>query len=99
MAKVKYFDLHAEAVGSDGKKRVVTLVGKLEQGYFKEKVVVDAPIVIGKSELEGKLSFRKKTFKRTLTIGMSICHTDDKFDEEYGINLAKKSLITPLLLY
>lgn len=92
MAKVKYFDLHADAVDSEGKKHVVTLVGKLEQGYVKDDVAVDAPILIGTSEYHGKLTFKKKTFKRTLTIGMSICHPDDNFDEEYGVYLAKKRI-------
>lgn len=92
MAKEKYFDIHADAIDSEGKKHVVTLVGEIKQGYIKENIVVDAPVVFGKSEYNGKLSFNKKTFERTLTIGMSICHPDDVFDKEYGVHLAKKRI-------
>ncbi len=92
MAKTKYFDIHAEAIDKDGHKHVVTLVGELEQGYVSSEVVLDTPIILGRKNINGSLTFQHKVFNRTLTIGMSICHPDDTFDEEYGIKLAKKRI-------
>lgn len=88
--KIKYFHLYGNAVGADGQNHVVTVVGKLEQERkpieFTEKMAVEYK---PGSFVDGELKYTRKVFKRKLTIGASICHPYDSFDEEKGTEVAK----------
>lgn len=70
----------------------VTVCGILQEGSVwvdKEDAV---KIEHGKpgSFMDASLKYKKKVFKRTLRVGYAICHEDDKPDEEFGKELAKK---------
>ena len=83
MSKIKYYDLHAEAYDANGEKHVVTVVGKFEQKYFPKEITQDVPVEVRPgSFVRGKLTFK-------LTVGVSICHPLDKFNADFGVELAK----------
>ena len=65
-------------------------MGKFEQSR-KEKIVQDVVPVETKPNtiVDGILTYGVKNLNRKLTLGVSICHPLDKFDEEVGINIAK----------
>lgn len=93
MSKTKYFHLYANGVDSNGKNHVVTVVGKLEQTYFKKPIKTKVPVEVKPHVfINGELTYSKKTLKRVLTVGVSICNPTDKFDEEEGIRVAKKRI-------
>jgi hypothetical protein len=85
--------LYANAVAADGKNHVVTVVGKLEnrrkRREFKEPFPVDLE---NGSVVDGQLVYSRKLFNRKLTLGMSICHPLDRFDEEKGVEVAKSRI-------
>jgi hypothetical protein len=85
--------LYANAVAADGKSHVVTVVGKLEnrrkRKEFKEPFPVDLE---NGSVVDGQLVYSRKLFNRKLTLGMSICHPLDRFDEEKGVEVAKSRI-------
>lgn len=90
MSKPKYYHMYASCVDSKGEKHIVTVVGKFEQSR-KEEVVQDVvPVEIKpKSFVDGILTYGFKKLNRKLTLGVSICHPLDKFDEEVGVKIAK----------
>jgi len=88
--KTKFFSLWAEAIDTNGEKHYVTVVGKFTQNYLPKEVTQEVPVEIKPgSVVKGKLSFNKRTLHRALTVGVSICHPLDEFDEEFGVELAK----------
>ena len=88
--KTKIYHLYADAYDESGEKHVVTVVGKFTQNYVPKEVTQDVPVEIKPgSFVNGKLSFNKRTLHRALTVGVSICHPLDEFDEEFGVELAK----------
>lgn len=88
--KIKYYSLWAEATDANGEKHVVTVVGKFTQNYVPKEVTEDVPVEVKPGTVvKGKLTFNKRTLHRVLTVGVSICHPLDKFDEEFGVELAK----------
>lgn len=91
--KTKFYSLYGKAVDAEGKNHIVTVVGKLEQKrkqtMFTDNVSV--PVKPG-SVVDGVLMYTKKAFNRKLTIGMSICHPLDEFNEETGIEVAKSRI-------
>ena len=88
--KTKFSSLWAEAIDANGEKHYVTVVGKFEQNYFPKEITEEVPVEIRPgSFVKGKLTFNKRTLHRKLTIGISICHPLDEFDEEFGVELAK----------
>ena len=88
--KTKFYHLHADAYDANGEKHVVTVVGKFVQNYLPKTITEEVPVEVKPgSFVKGKLSFNKRTLHRTLTVGVSICHPSDEFDEEFGIELAK----------
>ena len=90
MSKLKYFSLWAEANDANGEKHYVTVVGKFTQNYVPKEITQEVPVEVKPgSVIKGKLSFNKRTLHRVLTVGVSICHPLDKFDEEFGVELAK----------
>ena len=90
MSRVKYYHAWAKATSSNGDEHYVTVVGKFEQSR-KEEIVQDVIPVETKPNtfVDGILTYGVKNLNRKLTLGVSICHPLDKFDEEVGINIAK----------
>ena len=90
MSKVKHFSLWAEARDANGEKHYVTVVGKFTQNYVPKEITQEVPVEVKPGTIvNGKLTYNKRTLHRVLTVGVSICHPLDKFDEEVGINIAK----------
>ena len=93
MAKIKYFHLYANTEGADGKNHIVTIVGKLVQSRKLTEFTETVPVEVKPGAfLNGELKFSKKLFNRKLTLGMSICHPLDRFDEEKGVEVAKSRI-------
>lgn len=90
MAKEKFYHAWAKATSSNGDEHYVTVVGKFEQSR-KEKIVQDVVPVETKPNtiVDGILTYGVKNLNRKLTLGVSICHPSDTFNEEVGINIAK----------
>ena len=42
--------------------------------------------------VDGSLTYGVKNLNRKLTLGVSICHPSDTFNEEIGINIAKRRI-------
>lgn len=88
--KTKFYSLWAEAIDANGEKHYVTVVGKFTQNYIPKEVTQEVPVEVKPgTTVNGKLTFNKRTLHRTLTVGVSICHPADTFDEEFGVELAK----------
>lgn len=88
--KTKIFSLWAEAIDANGEKHIVTVVGKFTQNYVPKQITQEVPVEVKPGTyVNGKLTFNKRTLHRTLTLGVSICHPLDKFDEAFGVELAK----------
>ena len=91
--KTKWYHVYGKTTASDGKERVVTVVGKFEQSRkpqeFTENVEVET---LKGGFVQGELKYKLKTLKRKLTLGLSICHPLDKFDEEVGVEIAKSRI-------
>ena len=90
MAKEKFYHAWAKATSSNGDEHYVTVVGKFEQSR-KEKIVQDVvPVETNPNTIvDGILTYGVKNLNRKLTLGVSICHPSDTFNEEIGINIAK----------
>lgn len=88
--KTKFYHVYGKTKSEDGSTHIVTIVGKFEQSRNKENVteIVDVEAPNG-GFVKGELRYKVKQFKRTLTLGMSICHPSDIFDEEVGVEIAK----------
>ena len=90
MSKVKHFSLWAEAIDANGEKHYVTVVGKFTQNYVPKEITQEVPVEVKPGTIvNGKLTYNKRTLHRVLTVGVSICHPLDEFDEEFGKELAK----------
>ena len=92
--KTKFFHLTGEAKDLYGDTHIVTVVGKYKQEYVQKEYTQNVPVLTDDkgNAINGKLSWKKKTLKMTLTVGYSICHPNDKFDEDKGIAYAKKRI-------
>ncbi len=90
MSRVKYYHAWAKATSNNGDEHYVTVVGKFEQSR-KEEIVQDVVPVETKPNtiVDGILTYGVKNLNRKLTLGVSICHPSDTFNEEIGINIAK----------
>jgi hypothetical protein len=93
MSKVKYYHVFGRTTANDGKERVVTIVGKFEQSRKPQEITetVDVETLKG-GFVQGELKYKIKTLKRKLTLGLSICHPLDTFDEEVGVEIAKSRI-------
>ena len=77
----------------------VTVCGILQEDSVWVDKVDTVKIEHGKpgSFMDASLKYKKKVFKRTLRVGYAICHEDDKPDETFGKELARKrALKNPL---
>ena len=93
MSKVKYYHVFGRATANDGKERVVTIVGKFEQSRKPQEFIENVEVETLKGGfVQGELKYKLKTLKRKLTLGLSICHPLDKFDEEVGVEIAKSRI-------
>ena len=92
--KVKFYNTHAVCTDSKGEKHVVTVVGKFEQTRKRQTVEESVPIEVKpNSFVYGKLTYPSiKVLHRKLTLGVSICHPSDTFDEKVGVDVAKKRI-------
>lgn len=91
--RVKYYHVYGQTTGSDGKRHVVTIVGKFEQ--TREDVGVTEIVDVETKPtnfVKGELTYNVKMLKRKLTLGLSICHPSDTFDEEVGVEIAKSRI-------
>ena len=87
--RVKYF--HVYGIAKTGRKNhVVTVVGKFEQSRENTEVTEIVDVETKPTNfVKGELKYKVKQMKRRLTLGMSICHPSDTFDEEVGVEIAK----------
>ena len=92
MSRVKYYHVYGKKKLADG-EHVVTIVGKFEQTR-KNELVQDVTKVEVKPNhfVDGVLTYETKQLNRKLTLGMSICHPYDTFDEEVGVEIAKSRI-------
>ena len=91
--RVKYYHVYGQAKTSDGKRHVVTIVGKFEQ--TREDVGVTEIVDVETKPtnfVKGELTYNVKMLRRKLTLGLSICHPSDTFDEEVGVEIAKSRI-------
>ena len=86
--------MYAICEDSKGAKHTVTVVGKLEQTRERQMVQEVVPVEVKEgSFVDGVLSYpSNKLLKRKLTLGVSICHPYDIFDEQIGIDIAKSRI-------
>lgn len=93
MSKPKFYHIYGKAVDSNDNCHYVTIVGMLEQSrarnIVQEKMRVEAKPT---KFVEGVLTYPYKTLHRKLTLSLSICHPNDEFNEDYGVQLAKKRI-------
>ena len=89
----KFYHVYGKAVDANGKPHIVTIVGKFVQTRKKTEVKeeVDVETNVG-TFVKGELKYDVKQLKRTLTLGISICHPSDEFDEEVGVEIAKRRI-------
>lgn len=89
----KFYHAWAKATSQDGTPHYITVVGKLEQGKKSELIAENADVPYGKNKIsKGILTYDYKKFNRKLTLGLSICHPHDRFDENVGVDIAKKRI-------
>lgn len=91
--KTKYYHVFGRVKDKEGQEHVVTVVGKFEQTRNQEEVkeVVDVE-TLPNVFVKGDLTYKVKQLNRKLTLGVSICHPLDDFDEEVGVEIAKKRI-------
>ena len=92
--KQKFYSLYGTATDSNGEKHVVTVVGKCEQCRQRKMIEDEINVAVKpNSFVLGKLRYpSNKLLTRKLTLGLSICHPNDEFNQEFGIELAKKRI-------
>ena len=92
--KTKYYSMYASCEDSEGEKHIVTVVGKFEQTRERQMVQEVVPVEVKEgSFVDGVLTYpSNKLLSRKLTLGMSICHPFDTFDEQIGIDVAKSRI-------
>ena len=91
--KTKFYHLWAKCKASDGEDHFVTVVGKFEQTRKKEEITEIVPVEFKPGHfVNGELKYSIKKLNRKLTLGVSICHPLDTFDEEVGCEIAKSRI-------
>jgi len=88
--KTKIYSMWQKVTDSKGDDHYVTVVGKFEQTRERQMVQEVVPVEVkDNSFVDGILTYpSNKILSRTLTLGMSICHPMDEFNEEIGKNIA-----------
>ena len=96
--KEKIYSMHGTAIDNNGQEHEVTIAGVYTQvtTYETKHKLVQVPIDDDKS-VDGYLSFNRKQIKRNLKYSFSICHPEDDFNEEFGIQKAiKRAKTSPM---
>ena len=97
--KQKFYSMHGTAVDKNGGEHIVTIVGEYLQGKETKMLSMTANQVMKDNGIYGMpfkddaiitVPYKQKT--RTLTYAFSICHPDDIFDEELGVEIAKRRI-------
>ena len=93
--KQKFYSMYGTAVDRYGDEHIVTIVGE----FIQDKVEAEITKEINVEDefkpnrfVKGTLTYPTKTKIRTLTYAVSICHPDDEYDEEIGMEIAKKRI-------
>ena len=91
--KVVFYHVYGKTKTDDGKEHVVTVVGKFEQERKWTEISEEVDVeTIPNTFVKGDLTYKVKQLNRKLTLGVSICHPLDDFDEEVGVEIAKKRI-------
>lgn len=94
MSKAKLYHVWGKATDSNGDEHYVTIVGKFEQTRkrLSNSEEITIPTEYGKN-VRGIIVYETpKILSRKLTLGVSICHPLDKFDENEGVKVAKRRI-------
>ena len=93
--KQKFYSMYGTAVDLYGDEHIVTIVGEYIQEKV-EKVVTEEINVEDEFKphkvTKGMLAYPTKVKTRTLTYAVSICHPEDEYDEEIGMEIAKRRI-------
>ena len=93
MSKPKYYSNWIKATDSKGQTHYVTVCAKVETNRTKELMHESTKIKLKPyTYVDGLVAYEAKRPTRKLTLGLSICHPSDKFNEQVGIELAKKRI-------
>lgn len=80
-----------KTISNNENVRSLIVVGLMtEKNVRRFNFEKDACLVGKKGELTADVIFRNKVREKTLKIGYAICSTEDKYDENLGISIAKK---------
>lgn len=88
----RYYYVSGEATSKDGSKHMVTVVGRLVRRRMDVDVTEDVTVDDHGRQRAGRLMYKTKRLKRVLTVGLSICHPEDTFDEQEGVRVAKRRI-------
>jgi hypothetical protein len=93
--KQKFYSMYGTAVDRFGEEHIVTIVGE----YTQEKVETEVTKEVDMEDdfkptrmVKAKITYPTKIKIRTLTYAVSICHPDDEYDEEIGVEIAKRRI-------
>lgn len=84
--------MHRTCTDKSGDSHVVTVVGEFSQKRLNQYIEKDCTVMDNHRTLPATLLYSKKLMTRSLTMGMSICHPTDDFDEEIGITVARRRI-------
>lgn len=91
----KIYKMHGTATDSQGRKHIVTIVGRFETVKEEHVVKDDVDVLLTQTKLvDGTIYYSVKRPIRKLTYAYSICHPDDKYDETIGESIATRRLDT-----
>lgn len=93
--KQKFYSMYGTAIDQYGDEHIVTIVGEFIQE--KTEVTINKEVNVEddfkpNKYTKGVLTYPTKVKTRTLTYAVSICHPDDEFDEELGVEIAKRRI-------
>ena len=99
MSKTKFYHVYGKTTTDNGQTHLITIVGKLEQKRKRTEVKEKFSLEVKpNSFVDAEMKYKIKRLNRKLTLGMSICHPLDDFDEEVGVEIAKKRINKGLVL-
>jgi hypothetical protein len=98
--KQKFYTMHGTAIDKNGEEHIVTMVGEYLQTKETEVISELANDVLKANGCDFGLEFKDNAILsvpmtkkvRILTYAFSICHPDDIFDENIGIEIAKRRI-------
>ena len=96
--KEKFYSMHGTAVDKNGEEHIVTIVGQYLKTKETDIVTENANKVLKINNYPNLfvdsaiLSAPQTKTVRTLTYAFSICHPSDIFNEEIGVEIAKRRI-------